>query len=259
MKILMYHDIVSETPEDIHSVTLSNFALQLKWLFQHGYRTYTLDDYAQLLNKGEDLSKAVILTFDDGYEDNFINAFPLLMEYGFTANIFLVSGLVGQYSTWRKNGLADTKLMNWHQVYEMQKSGIQFGSHTMSHANLAILNDELLQYELVVSRQTLQEKLGVPVKTISYPYSQVTPRVREFVIRAGYDVGCTYQPGYIGDSGVDLLMLKRIGILATDTISTFQRKVRGDFLMKMGWRFHRHLSQVSLVRFIKQWHRSMKG
>src|SRR5206468_549762 len=122
---------------------------------------------------------SVALTFDDGYEDNYTYAFPLLHEHEAAATIFLTIGalerdraVLEKMRAIRDSTDAEVAPLSWTQVAEMRNAGIDFGSHTYSHANLARLSDDAAHSELARSKQIMEERLGVPVTSLAYPYGK---------------------------------------------------------------------------------------
>ena len=125
--ILVYHEIKSVDPRDVLlNVTVRNFEAQMSYLKRHNYHVISLDELVASRGKGRaPAHHSIVLTFDGGYEDVYTRAFPVLKQYGFPATVFLVVRLVG------KKGY-----LTWDQIKEMEKSGIIFGSHAITHAAL---------------------------------------------------------------------------------------------------------------------------
>ena len=162
-------------------------------------------------------------------------AWPVLQEHGFSATIFLVTGSVGGTSHWREGTLGRAPMLNWVQVREMARSGMAFGTHTVTHPRLTSLDLESAGRELADSRAQIEQRLGRPVRSLAYPYSQFDPQIKTLAGRCGYRLGCTYRPGYVGSAGRDALALERIAILATDTLDDFRGKVRGGLRWRVAW------------------------
>jgi peptidoglycan/xylan/chitin deacetylase (PgdA/CDA1 family) len=243
MRILLYHEVVADEPREIHAVAVRRFAAQMAWLRQAGYRVVALEDWLALggarglaAGQGRPLPRnAVAITFDDGYRDNYSAAWPVLQEHGFPATVFLVTGSMGGTSCWREGALDRTPMLTWAQVREMARSGVAFGAHTVTHPRLTGLDLESAGRELADSRDQIEQRLGRPVLSVAYPYSQLDPQIKALAGRCGYRLGCTYRPGYVGSAGRDALALERIAILATDTLDAFQGKVRGGLRWRAAW------------------------
>ena len=131
----MYHSI--SNGNNPLSVSVNSFEKQMKFMNRNGYKTVNLEDLA---NANSD--KFFIITFDDGYEDVFINALPILKKYGFTATCFFVSKHIGKYNIWDENkpNFSKLNLMNINQISEWFLSGMEVGSHSSDHKNLKNLN-----------------------------------------------------------------------------------------------------------------------
>jgi peptidoglycan/xylan/chitin deacetylase (PgdA/CDA1 family) len=235
----MYHEIVSGEPQEIHAVSVAQFTSQMNWLQQNGYTIVGFE--SQLSNDLRNIlfpQKSVVLTFDDGYLDNYTNALPVLQQLGISATFFLIGGYIGSTSKWRKGNLSTTPLLNLQQVREMDRMGMQFGSHSMTHSDLTTLIPETLKQEISQSRNELEQALGKTVDTFSYPYSRYNSLTIECLKAHKYRLACTFQPGYVGRAGSKQFELQRIGIIATDSLKNFTMKVRGSLTKQLSWYLH---------------------
>lgn len=177
MPILMLHKVVpTYSPESEYSnkygyeldmgLTLltSQFEKQLEYLKKTGYTTITLEDMFNNLYYGTLLpQKPIILSFDDGRESQYKYAFPILKKFGDTAEFNIITGFVGGY-----NGPAQS-YMTWNQIKQLADAGMEIESHTVNHIALGGSNSKYINYELSVSKQTLEQKLGTIVQFIAYP------------------------------------------------------------------------------------------
>ncbi|HEX7555526.1 MAG TPA: polysaccharide deacetylase family protein [Leptolinea sp.] len=186
--ILSYHQITMGTPpEDFGEYAMSarQFEWQMNYLYEHGYVCLSLPELFQYLIGGESpRKKAFALTFDDGYEDFYTTAHPILLKYGFTAAVFLVSDLISmpdELRLARKN-----RYLSWEQIKELQQKGITFGSHTATHCFLPSLKPDEVFKELTASKACLEAGLGKDVKWFAYPYSASTREIENQVEAAGY-------------------------------------------------------------------------
>jgi peptidoglycan/xylan/chitin deacetylase (PgdA/CDA1 family) len=176
-------------------VSVATFESHLRWLAANGFSSVPLSLAGRVFDAGmtEALpARSVVLTFDDGYRDNYDFAWPLLKRYGFTATIFLVSDAVGGYNHFDAGLTGDpVSMLGWEQVREMLAAGIAFGSHTCSHPDsLVDLDDERLRYELAGSKAMLEEGLNAEIGEFSYPHDQLDARVEAAVEAAGYTLAC---------------------------------------------------------------------
>ncbi|MBI4678482.1 MAG: polysaccharide deacetylase family protein [Elusimicrobia bacterium] len=191
---LMYHKVGDHPPgSKIEKlwVTAKDFRRQMEWLKSRGYATLT---FTELKNAEDGKSpmpaRPALVTFDDGYANNYELAFPILAEMGMKGNIFLVWDTVGRHNAWHDPaGEPWLRMLTWGQVGEMQRSGvIEFGSHTVTHRNLAEISLEDVAWEARESKKRLEEKLGRGVLGFAYPYGAgaFVPEVRRCAREAGY-------------------------------------------------------------------------
>jgi peptidoglycan/xylan/chitin deacetylase (PgdA/CDA1 family) len=229
--VLMYHS-VGPTIE-CGSLQPHRFEEQLAYLAEHRV-VISLRELADSRRAGRPLpANSVVITFDDGFEDNYTHAFPLLMRYGLKATIFLttrfVDGAVDITARWPAyRGLPP---LNWTQVREMRAAGIQFGAHTVTHSPLTGLSQEDAWREIHHSRQHLQHRLKEPVAFFAYPRGQIrdiSRRLMRLVAHAGFEAACTSIWG-TDNRHTHLFALLRLRIDAFDTARDFEAKLRGDW------------------------------
>lgn len=195
--ILMYHYIglnpnPADKARDSLSVSPEKFESQMKYLKDNGYTSTTLDTLYAALKKTAMLpEKAVILTFDDGYIDFYFNAYQVLKKYGFSATVFIPTGLVGQPA-----------YLSWSQIKEMHSSGfIVFGAHTVNHPHLPSLPPERALKEMVESKSTLQDQLSVPINFLAYPYGSTNNSTIILTKEAGFTGAVGTWPDKIQSEG----------------------------------------------------------
>jgi peptidoglycan/xylan/chitin deacetylase (PgdA/CDA1 family) len=229
----MYHEVTAGPPEEMHAVSQAAFSAQMLWLRQTGYQSVSLADW---LTPSDKLPpNPIIITFDDGYRDNYTQAWPILAEHGFSATIFLVTRRLGGTADWRGGGPDQAPLLTWSEVREMARAGLHFGSHTASHVDLNTCPLPVAEQELRESRDALQQALGAPVATLAYPFSRFNATVKVRVRRAGYQVACSCPTGYVGATNQDPYDLRRITVLAGDQLTDFAAKVRGQWRRRLSW------------------------
>ena len=196
MPVLIYHHVAPERPPGYESMgalfeTPDNFERQLKYLKDNGYEAVSFDDLADFLQFGLPLpGRPVILSFDDGWRNQFDYAFPLLKKYGFTATFFVVTGY-----------LEHQNFMTIQQVQTLMGAGMTIGSHTCSHVALSgIGNPSKLEDELAGSKAWLEKRLSAPLNSFAYPYGSYSTAVAAAVEASGYrtartfDIGAHYTP-----------------------------------------------------------------
>ena len=209
-------------------LAISHFAQQMDYLEQQGYHTITFNQLMNALYYGGPLpSKPVILTFDDGDEDAYQNAYPILLKHRFSAMFYIVSGWVGRQGQ-----------MTWPQLHEMLAHGMQMGSHTVHHPDLAYILPYSLdraQQEFQQSQQVLQQNLGMVIQHFCYPYGEPfylgdllqRQQAMAFLAADGY-VDATVAVGVV--SGITQtaqrpFMLPRVPVFGYESIWQFERSL----------------------------------
>jgi len=227
LQILTYHKIGPKFDLGITHQSQNQLFAQLKNLKEEGFGTVSLEKAG---NPQENSSpKSFAITFDDGYENIYTCAFPVLQELGFTATVFMVTGFAGKYNSWDFNfGRKGFRHLSWEQIREMAKYGISFGSHTVSHPDLTKLDRKYVEYELRDSKQALEQKLGREVKYLSYPFGKYNSMITEETKTVGYQNAFTLYPNGSARN-FDPYAIKRIGIYRFDTPLSLKIKLEGGF------------------------------
>lgn len=183
--VLLYHRI-GYTSNPL-TITPERFSQDLAELKQNGYETISLNTFEDCL-AGKEVhlpSKPLLITFDDSYQDNYDNAFPILKQNNDIATFFVITGFIDKYS----NRLTS------QEIKEMYTSGMSFGSHTVSHAALANESQDLMWNELFFSKQFLEKILGIPIDTIAYPGGSYNSETIRIATGLGYSEGFTVKSG----------------------------------------------------------------
>jgi peptidoglycan/xylan/chitin deacetylase (PgdA/CDA1 family) len=239
--ILMYHSVAdqdeSRTPAYYRIATSpAAFAAQMEYLHQSGYQTCSVTEAIDILKTGSAIEdRRVVITFDDGYRDFYLNAFPVLSQFGYSATMYLASSFIGDTHLQFKG----RDCLKWAEIRELQKYGISFGSHTATHPQLRDLDHKSVEKEIVSSKLVIEEKTGNAVDSFAYPYAfpqkdlQFKKILRESLCSAGYRNGvCTI----IGRarSGSDPLFTERLPVNSRDDRKLFKAKLSGayDWLAK---------------------------
>lgn len=177
--ILFYHH-VSPTVDYYTNTPPEHFEQQMSVVAQH-YAFWTLQRAAVAFAAGEDPSGKVVVTFDDGYEDNLTFAAPILERVGAKATFFLLPKYAGGDNSWNPKATYRTRHLDWDQTRELAALGHELGSHGMTHRSMATLDLETNRAEVERSKYEIEDRTGIPVTTFSYPYGITTPDVIEFV------------------------------------------------------------------------------
>ena len=215
--ILMYHHVSSANNANMNNVTPGAFLQQMKYLQSHGFKVISLDALVTALTEHQTLDRnSVVLTFDDGYINNYTEAYPILKELGYPATIFMVSDLVGTPG-----------YMKWDHLKEMMRHGITIGSHTRHHAYLPEVYANDIVEEIGGSKKILEEGLGQRVDYFSYPTGGFTQEIKEKVKQAGYKGACTTNRG--DDADEDVFELRRIRINTDESNFSLWAKLSGYY------------------------------
>jgi len=206
--ILMYHYIsVPPLGADKIRVGLSvppaNFEAHLQYLKDNGYHTISLHQLLLNLTRGEPLpEKPIILTFDDGYRDNYENAFPLLQKYGFTATFFLITNFIDE---------GRPAYVTWEQVKQLAQAGNEIGAHTRDHPDLRGKDIDFLVWQILGSKEAIQNGAGITPRFFSYPSGKYDEDVIAVLASAHYWGAVTVTQG-VHQSSETPFELQRIRI-----------------------------------------------
>ena len=219
LTILTYHSISNEIEPD-ETVTPEEFGRQLQYI-KENYKVIFLEEAIEYLQT--DLGKvsgSIVITFDDGYSDNYYNAYPLLKKHNFPATIFLISDFI-------ENN--EGKYLSSSQIHEMKDNNISFGSHTISHRILTSLTNEKIVREIRGSKDMLELQLDQKINSFAYPVGtrvDFNDEIVDIVKACKYSCACSNMYG-MNDKNTDIFALKRIGIETTDNFFIFKKKLEG--------------------------------
>ena len=219
--VLMYHRISDLTPKEAKSplmrdltVSPAHFEEQVKYLVDNGFTCLLASAVDDAVMEGRQLpERAVAITMDDGYRDNFDCAFPILQKYNVPATIFLVTSTV------------DTEgHLTWDNVHTMRPHPVGYGSHTVSHLDLTTLPASQLDYELRESKRVLESRLLERITAVAYPSGQYNADVTSKAKEVGYLAGWKKGGGPV-QPGADPYLLPRVRVNGYATMDDFKRKV----------------------------------
>jgi len=174
--VLMYHSVSNDF--DRLSISINNFEKHVRILKLMKFNIISFDD------DFKKYKKPLIITFDDGYEDNFINALPILLKNNIVATCFLVSDLLGGHNVWDENKIffKKKKLMNHNQIGHWLSHGMKIGSHSSSHLNLVDIDINKASQEIINSKKKLESYFGTSIKVFSYPYGSYNDEISKIVL-----------------------------------------------------------------------------
>lgn len=203
------------------------FRRQLIYLKKQGFQFYTASELIKhFQSHGEFHKRAVALTFDDGWQDNYTNAFPVLKELGIKATIFIIPSSIGQMSTAATTPAGDRGYphLKREEILEMAEAGIEFGSHTMNHGWLNQLSELEVKTEIEIAKREIENLVQKPCWTIAYPAGYFSDAARRVAREAGHIAG--FSTIYGPTDTVDLFALNRVEVLRRDRFTfQFARKV----------------------------------
>lgn len=227
--VLMYHQVgLPLSPQEERFCTRpQDFALQMQWLVDAGYRGVSLDAVLEYMAGGEPLpEQSVHVTFDDGFVGVLEHALPTLKTLGLPATLFALSGRSGGTNDWmHRRGFPRRALLSSAQLVLLAEEGMTIGSHAHSHARLPDLPAAVAQAEITDSKRGLEDALGCEVAHFAYPYGLFDASVREMVVRAGYRSACSARSGF-NRPGEDPYLIRRLDISGNDRLWQFKQKLR---------------------------------
>jgi peptidoglycan/xylan/chitin deacetylase (PgdA/CDA1 family) len=213
------------------SISPQDFKAQMRYLKCAGYETISLNEYLNcVVGSSKSSSKRVVITFDDGFGNNYTEAFPILKRYGFIATLFISTGHVGKKSSWERDGsIPELPMLTWDEIGEMSDYGIRFESHACGHCYLSKLSEDEARYELIKSKTTIESKTGRKVEFFCHPYGDWSPNTKRLAKECGY-VGAFTRPGFGSmSSKEDLYDLKRIGTAQFSCLEDFKAGLLGTY------------------------------
>jgi peptidoglycan/xylan/chitin deacetylase (PgdA/CDA1 family) len=232
----MYHSISDDQEKELHPYYRINtspeiFKDHMNYLRENNYKVINLrniKEYYYLENVSS--AKPIVITFDDGYRDFYTSAFPLLQKLNFTASIFLPTSFIGH---------SDSKLrgkehLTWNEVRELSRAGMSFGSHTVTHPQLATMAKEEVEDEIKLSKVIIEDKLGQSIDIFSFPHKfpeadkTFKKLLSDLLKKYGYKYGVSTRIGMTSKED-DIYFMKRIPINSGDDISFFQAKLNRGY------------------------------
>lgn len=236
LPVLMYHSVsdrseVGVAPYYRTATSPKVFAEQMALLRAEGWETVTLGAGLEILRSEKAAQRKVVaLTFDDGFRDFCITAFPVLRQYGFGATVYLPTAFIGKQPIQFKAH----ECLTWDEVRELHQADIEFGSHTVNHPELVRLPWSEVEKEVRESKAEIEQRLGVRVTSFAYPYA--FPRaLRVFVSRfgqllreTGYESCVTTDIGR-ASGGTDLFAIPRLPVNDCDDAELLKAKLDGAY------------------------------
>ena len=220
LPILTYHSI--DDSGSVISTAPEVFRRQMKFLSEASYKVVSLDKLVNALADGKTFSpKTVALTFDDGFQNFYAAAFPVLEQYDFKATVFLVTDCCGKYNDWADNppNLPRSKMLDWSEIKNLNKYGIEFGSHTRTHPDLTQISTAQAESEMIESKAIIEDLLGCAVTTFAYPYGKFNHSVKQTAGR-NFQAACSTNLGKVQRES-DFFSLERIDTYYLSNLKVF--------------------------------------
>lgn len=231
LPILMYHSVTPMAQKGNRlAVTDKTFRSQMRYLRKHEYNIISLADAVKLIGDKKKIPpKTVAVTFDDGYRDNYLYAFPIIKEYKIPVTLFIIV---------REVGRAQGDRLSWGEIRDMRSSGlVTIGSHAIGPDPLyKAKSEEDLKSQIFASKSILEEKLGGRIDLFSYPEGAFDAKIRRLVIDAGYIGAVATNPGrdYPAD---DVFALKRLRISENSAnMFIFATEASGYYTFMKEWK-----------------------
>lgn len=226
--ILTYHKISNNREWGINTVSPQKFRSQLNTLKTENF---TPINFHNILKK-KIPPKPIIITFDDGYESVFENAFPALSEFGFTAVVFVITGHIGKLNNWDANlGGNLVRHLNQQQIYSLAQNKIEIGTHGISHRPFTYLTEEEADLELRESKRVLAQITGENIISMAYPFGMQNQVIQKQVEKSGYQFACVNLFGSSNHSNP--FAIRRIPVYGTDSSLAFRLKINNGFSNKI--------------------------
>lgn len=217
--ILMYHhiqDLASDASELRLTWTVApqNFDAQMAFIAQRGFHTITMAQLVGQLKDNKPLpAKPIIISFDDGWEEQYAVAFPILKK----------NNLIGTFFVYTRP-INHAQYMTWAQLQEMSAAGMDIQPHTLTHPHLRALPPDEALKEIADSKSILETRLGKPMIAFAYPFGEYNAAIIEMLKRAGFEAAVTLDPGY-RQRADELFTLHRIRVSYRDSLDDFAKRL----------------------------------
>ncbi|HAU4859955.1 polysaccharide deacetylase [Aeromonas hydrophila] len=239
MPVIMYHRFIEHDSEKgVHGtwMPISMFEKHLRLLKWLGYETLTFRDLADkgFIHRLQYGKKYLMVTADDGYQDNLTRMLPLLEKYGYKAVVYVVTG--EEYNRWdvEQANNPDTRvdLMNGEQLKALTASGhVEIGGHTLTHPRLSKLAPEQQAHEIQENKRQLEALLGHPLLSFAYPYGDMDESAKAQAMAAGYRFAVATNSGPRA-MHQDPFRIRRIAIFPRTDVFGLWRKIRGNYVFR---------------------------
>lgn len=242
--VLMYHKIPDQPPATKHQifVTKENFAKHLAYFKSRDLTPITFQDYQDFASGRRPLARfplrPIILTFDDGYTDNYTNLLPLMQQYGYRGVLYLLGDFEVRHNQWDlatdpTEPRAD--IMSEAQKQAFVAAGWEIGAHTLTHPHLAGLPAAEAAHEIAASKAELERRLGINILSFAYPYGDLSPETKALVQQAGFSYAVATDSGgmHLED---DRMQIFRINMFPHESASSLFKKTSPWYRRYYRWK-----------------------
>ncbi len=249
--ILMYHSISRQSGAAFfrpYAVPPERFAEQMAYLYNNGYTTLGVTQLIEARQKNHIPERCVVITFDDGFADFYVDALPVLKRYNQTASVYITTGYVGATSLWMQPDEGNRPMLTWEQIKAIQEAGVEIGAHSHTHPQqLDVLPLNKAYSEITRSKELLEQQLARPILSFAYPHGCHSPSLCQMLKRAGYTSACAVKYAFSTPTD-NPFALARIIITPDTDQQKFAASVAGkgwpispvhERIQTKGWRFVR--------------------
>lgn len=206
---LVYHKVSDEFEWGLTTVSPSAFRRQIVDLRQRGFSFKRVHELIPTQKEHREIA----ITFDDGYENVYKEAYPILNELKVPGTVFIITDFVGRANDWDwQIGGRTFRHLTWSEIHELQSTGWEIGSHTVSHRILTNISSADVTRELELSKEILEQKLGTGIKTICPPFNRFNQHILELAREAGYEKCAVSFPLEAPPRGYEDFIVPRLGV-----------------------------------------------
>ena len=254
--ILLYHSIAEDSSPAFQKWVVSPFEFknQMRYLYENEYTPFTVSEFVALQSSSTQYvpQKPVLITFDDGFEDFYTNAVPIMAKYDFASTLYITTSFINGTSLWlASEGEVHRKMLTQEQVQELPFHRVECGAHTHTHPQLDLQERSEAKEEIMKSKTSLESYLNLEVKSFAYPHGHYDQTVRSIVKETGFSSACAVKHA-MSHWEDDSLALSRIIIPNGMSIQRFGTILQGQGLSMAPQREHIRTKLGRLKRRIEQ-------
>lgn len=216
---LLFHSIADKRQNDQSHISKKTFAMLIANIKKKEYTTITGSDLLSPRKSVNQSEKKIALVFDDGFENVFTNAFPLMQEYSIKSNVFPIVDSIGKFSSW--DIYKSQKHMSKEHVRKISDAGHEIGSHSLTHQDLVLISHKEAEYELSESKKILEDITGREIVSISFPWGSWNKRTWDLALQCGYKIAFAYR----GHSQATFPVIPVTGVYSFDSVSDIIEKI----------------------------------